>query len=653
VAAQPAPAARAGLTDTTVVLPITGAAGKVVDAAHGHLFISDGVSQILVTDLAGHPVTTIGSEPGAGSMALSQDGDTLYVTDSWSDATPNYFGAIAAIDTRTLRETARYPLPTNMQPSSVAFTGGKLWFGYQVTGKGGGIGAVDPGAATPTATVGLAQDQFGTAPTLGATPGAPNQLVAIDAPGRVGGPGAEIRLYDVSQGIGGALPPSPGGYALGGAYDMSFNPDGSEFAVADINADIFGFTGSTFHRGQYAVGSMGFGWSSVAVAPGGAAAIGGGTHNDVRQIEVHPKDAPRVVNAYTLPLNEQLQDSGLAWSPDAGTLYAFSKADGDSHLRLHLIQGDPTHAVTTARLSAPASVQVGRSFTLSGALDPAPFYPGTQVTITRTSSVDHGTVLLPVQTLSMFGRYQFTDTLPVAGSYTYTATFAGDAALEPATVSTVVQATGVATTLTVRPDAASYDQGATAHVTAHLGTTTANRYVAIYAQPADGSPRKLVAAGNVDAHGNLNAAYKVSVNTTFTAVYSGDAADSPASANTLVGVRIGLRETLSGGYMTARYGSTPYAVFHHIAALHLALQTTPVKNGNCLGVQVQQYVSGAWRTRTAVACVATHMGKASCTLSLRGLSIGGLFRIAASWTPPRGEFNIATTGAWQYFTVRR
>ncbi|WP_042420398.1 YncE family protein [Streptacidiphilus anmyonensis] len=646
---EAAPAAQA---DTTVTLPIAGLAGKVVDAAHGHLFISDGVSQILVTDLAGHTVGTIGSEPGAGGMTLSPDGDTLYVADSWNDATPLWYGAIAAIDTRTLRETARYPLPRNTQPSSLAFTGGKLWFSYQVVGQDGGIGAVDPGAATPTATVGLAQELYGGAPGLAANPGAPDQLVAVGGTGRVGAP-TIVHVYDVSQGTGGALPPSPGGYPLDGATDLTMNPDGSEFVVAGSDADIFGLTG-TFFRGQYGVASTGFGWTSAAVAPGGAAAIGGGTHNDVRQIEVHPQDDRQPVNTYTLPLDEQLRPSGLAWSPDAGTLYAFTESDHDTHLLLHLIQGDPTHAATTARLGAPASVQAGRSFTVSGALDSAhSFTSGAPVRITRTSSVDHKTVSLPAQTASILGRYQFTDTLPAAGSYTYTAAFAGDVAHEPATVSATVQATGVVPALSVRTDAVTYDQGATARVTAHLGATDASRNVAIYAQPADGSPRKLVASGDVDAQGNLTAAYKVSVDTTFTAAYGGDAVDSPASATTVVGVRIGLRETLSGGYATARYGATAYAVFHHTAALRLALQTTPVKEGNCLTVQVQQYVSGAWRTRTTVACVATHLGKAAYVLSLRGLPVGGMFRIAACWTPPRGEFNVATTGSWQYFTVRR
>ncbi|MGW3019650.1 YncE family protein [Streptomyces longwoodensis] len=100
----------AGLTAATVAhaddvatLPLSGYAHLVVDRAHQHVFISQGAGStgILVTDLSGTPVTTLADEQGASGLALSPDGGTLYA--ALSDG-----GAIVAIDTATLAETARW-----------------------------------------------------------------------------------------------------------------------------------------------------------------------------------------------------------------------------------------------------------------------------------------------------------------------------------------------------------------------------------------------------------------------------------------------------------------------------------------------------------------------------------------------------------------
>src|SRR4051812_21813845 len=79
-----------------------------VDAAHQHIFFSqgNGSTGILVTDLSGTPITTIADEPGATGLALSADGGTLYAALADGDV-------IAAIDTATLTESARYPTGTD------------------------------------------------------------------------------------------------------------------------------------------------------------------------------------------------------------------------------------------------------------------------------------------------------------------------------------------------------------------------------------------------------------------------------------------------------------------------------------------------------------------------------------------------------------
>ncbi|WP_052443312.1 YncE family protein [Streptacidiphilus neutrinimicus] len=86
-AADPAP----------VPLQIPHYAHMLVDAAHQHLFVSEGTgdSGILVTDFNGQTVATIGNEPGAEGMTLSPDGSTVYVALTNGDA-------VSAISTTTL-----------------------------------------------------------------------------------------------------------------------------------------------------------------------------------------------------------------------------------------------------------------------------------------------------------------------------------------------------------------------------------------------------------------------------------------------------------------------------------------------------------------------------------------------------------------------
>ena len=70
-------------------------------------------------------------------------------------------------------------------------------------------------------------------------------------------------------------------------------------------------------------------------------------------------------------------------------------------------------------------------------------------------------------------------------------------------------------------------------MTAHLGKTYNSRYVSIYAQPAGGA-KKLVKTAKVNSQGNLAISYKVTRNTTFTAVFAGDAHYAPVTAKATV-----------------------------------------------------------------------------------------------------------------------
>ncbi|MGW2644145.1 hypothetical protein ACWC2T_04325 [Streptomyces sp. NPDC001393] len=177
----------AAWADGTAALPLSHYAHMLVDAAHQHIFFSQGAGStgIVVTDLSGTPVTTIENEPGATALALSADGATLYAALSDGDA-------VAAIDTAKLTESARYATGTGSAPASVAVAGGRVWYGYTADGKGA-IGSLDPSAADPAATPQPSMSHWSVAPLL-ATGGG---VLAAEEPQQSL---SHVATFDVSSG---------------------------------------------------------------------------------------------------------------------------------------------------------------------------------------------------------------------------------------------------------------------------------------------------------------------------------------------------------------------------------------------------------------------------------------------------------------------
>jgi hypothetical protein len=163
-------ASTAQAATAAVALPITQYSHMLVDPAHQHLFITSGSgsSSILVTDYSGQTVATIPDEPGATGLALSNDGSTVYVALANGDA-------ISAISTSTLSETARYATGTGTDPTYVAYSSGRIWFGYGAAARGG-IGSIDPSTSPATVTLNAAPGSWYAAPIVAATSG--GELVA-------------------------------------------------------------------------------------------------------------------------------------------------------------------------------------------------------------------------------------------------------------------------------------------------------------------------------------------------------------------------------------------------------------------------------------------------------------------------------------------
>jgi len=123
-------------------------------------------------------------------------------------------------------------------------------------------------------------------------------------------------------------------------------------------------------------------------------------------------------------------------TPSAAGTYTYTASYGGRSVSATV---DVSRMKSTLLLNGPSTIRVHITFTLHGALffgAPAP--AGITVTITRTEAGQ--TVTLPPVTTGAGGSLTVSDKLKSAGSYTYTARFAGDAAHTPAKASLTVTA---------------------------------------------------------------------------------------------------------------------------------------------------------------------------------------------------------------------
>ncbi|MCI4064338.1 hypothetical protein MRQ36_17730 [Micromonospora sp. R77] len=161
LAVAPTTGAAAATGQRAVALPLAAAADVV--SSGDRVFVSGGrqATDVVVTAANGDLVGTLGGLPGPTDLLLSPDRQTLYV------ALPTA-NAIAAFNTGTLTEFARWSTGAAACPSSLALTGRYLWFGYGCGSWGGNIGRLDLGRQPAVLATGLAPQDYYDAPLLAA-----------------------------------------------------------------------------------------------------------------------------------------------------------------------------------------------------------------------------------------------------------------------------------------------------------------------------------------------------------------------------------------------------------------------------------------------------------------------------------------------------
>lgn len=348
------PVAPAQAATTTVSLPITTYSHMLIDPAHQHLFFTSGASStsILVTNYAGQTVATIPNETGATGLALSSDGSTVYAALQGANA-------ISAISTSTLAETTRYATGTGTDPTYVAYTSGKIWFGYGAAAQGG-IGSIDPSTSPATVTlnaVNAAINAWYAAPMLSATSG--GELVA----GEPGQSPIQLASWNVSSGTATVLAPSEDIETASNLNSMAITPDGTDVVVA---------SGYPYYQQIYQVSDLSAAGSypttfypeAVSIASDGTVAAGTGIGNN--EVFIFSPGASTPLNTFTFGDN-WLASDGVAITPDASELFAVTLAGGSGGTpTLNIIPNpeqtapptpDPT---TTAVTCSPSTVAIGQ-----------------------------------------------------------------------------------------------------------------------------------------------------------------------------------------------------------------------------------------------------------------------------------------------------
>ncbi|MFG3496732.1 YncE family protein [Streptomyces sp. NPDC047886] len=410
-------AATEAAADSSTQLPIAGHADIVVDGVHDRVFISDPDSgSVVVTDYDGTVIERITSQQGAFGLALSEDSTTLYVALRDADA-------ISAVDTATLRETARYATGTDTEPQYPAVAGGRVWFGYGGPTRGD-IGSLDLTGPQPAVGLGHVGRKWYTAPMLATSPGAPGMLVA----GETSSNPPQLAVYDVSAG--GTRETASLTASGGSVDDLAVTPDGTEVVVA---------SGAPYHHQVYRTSDLSVSGryttnaypNAVAITPDGstvAAGINGAYDPDVYLFRA---GADTVIRTYDFPSTSinttTLRPAGLAWADDNSRLFAVTKTYESPTLTLRVLN-DPARAVTTVTLDAPPTAPLGKKLTITGTLaSETPFPAGTTVRVTR---YDYGLpeegLALGSYTVAADGTFAFTDRPDTVGQTSYAVRYAGD-----------------------------------------------------------------------------------------------------------------------------------------------------------------------------------------------------------------------------------
>ena len=610
--AAPARAAEP-VTDTATGLPMNDVRDVVVDEAHGHVYLTGGgTTGVVVRDLDGAHVAVVADQPNAQGMALSPDGTRLYVALAGANA-------ISAIDTATLAEVARYPTGDNTCPLSLATHDSYVWFGYGCWQTD--VGLLDLGGESPAVTLQKRPPDPATG-TAWMELGAGGTRMVVATPG-----GGTVSSYTIDGTTLTHAATRQVGTELG---DLALTPDGTKVLTASRTP----YQHQRFLAGDLSLErTYGNFTYPVSVAVTGTRVAAGTNADYTTDIRISGSEGGWV-REYRL--TRRLVPHGLVFSPDGSRLYALTSAYGGSNLLLHVYY-DPGKTASSITLTKPSTAKINSAYTVTGKLSSGA--AGRTIHVSRSSA--YGTVALPDVVTGTGGAFSFTDTVRKRGTYSYTATFYGDATHARTVRTLALPVTGLVPSLTIATNATTYGFHATATMTARLGPTSTSRVVRLSVQPhAYGVT--VLRQQNVDSGGYVRASYTVTRRTVFTAYFAGDDLYEPRTVSVARGVHAGLTTSLAGYYAT----SGSYRLYRRSVDPVLDVYVQPRRFGSCTSYEAQRYSSGAWRTVATNSCIHLDSWSRAQAILVGTPTVGAPHRMRATFTGDAS--NLRTVGPWLY-----
>jgi hypothetical protein len=299
-------------------------------------------------------------------------------------------------------------------------------------------------------------------------------------------------------------------------------------------------------------------------------------------------------------------------------------------------------ASTLTLTASPSTAKVGDQITLSGQLTFEDTSSNAGQTISLTRDDANGSHPLPDATTETDGSYTATDTVDVAGTVTYQASFAGGGGEDPSNASDTVAVTKYASHVHLAVSADAVRFGTSVHLTAHLARGTDSRVLGIYAKP-DGGSEKLVRKAKVNRHRDLRATFTPSKDTTFIARYDGDPAHRASHDDAVTRVRVIVQAKLTKA--VARSGR--YRIYRRGASAPCIVRVLPNHKGYAVRAVLQIFTHGSWH-RSAARSFRLNAS------SVVGFAIRGSsnvnFRVRVSL--PTHHDHLGDTSPWRYLRFR-
>jgi hypothetical protein len=111
--------------------------------------------------------------------------------------------------------------------------------------------------------------------------------------------------------------------------------------------------------------------------------------------------------------------------------------------------------------------------------------------------------------------------------------------------------------------------------------------------------------------------------------------------------------TLHGFYRTSRRGSIVYYLYHHTAKVSAAVHVTPVRPGECVRLELQEFYRGKWVGRLRTKCAAlSRKGEVTTAMPAKKAAIGHPYRFRADFIPGHDITVRSADSDWQYIMTK-